>query len=78
MTVAKDDNQDGLGVIGGVFVAAVAEGEAEDDSAERQSVETVSLANGWVGRIAGWLIWFIIAAMNVATLTFLGLGIDSD
>jgi hypothetical protein len=23
-----------------------------------------------------WVIWFIIAAMNVALLTFLGLGID--
>lgn len=71
MTVAKDDQrEEGDGVIG------------ETDT-ERESLSgeyphgTVSLASGWMGKTAGWLIWLIIAGMNVATLTFLGLGIDS-
>lgn len=71
MTVAKDDHrEEGDGVVG-------------DPDAERLSLSgdnphgTVSLANGWTGQITGWLIWLIISGMNVATLTFLGLGKDS-
>ncbi|ESZ96966.1 transporter smf2 [Sclerotinia borealis F-4128] len=39
---------------------------------------TVSLANGWVVTGVGWLLWFVIAGLNVALLTFLGLGIGGD
>lgn len=38
----------------------------------------VSLANNWATMIGGWAIWAVIAAMNVATLTFLGLGVGGD
>ncbi|TVY73609.1 Manganese transporter SMF1 [Lachnellula suecica] len=52
--------------------------ELTDAERVEQSRPTVSLANGWPILIVGWLLWFIIAAMNVATLTFLGLGIGED
>ncbi len=38
------------------------------------SANAVSLANIWPTMIGSWIIWVIIAAMNIATLTFLGLG----
>ncbi|KAF7863800.1 hypothetical protein EAF04_006765 [Stromatinia cepivora] len=38
----------------------------------------VSMANGWVVTGVGWLLWFVVAGMNVALLTFLGLGIGGD
>jgi len=38
----------------------------------------VSLKNNWATTIVGWVIWVLIAVMNVATLTFLGLGIGGD
>lgn len=41
-------------------------------------VGVINLANGWAMTVAGGLIWLLIAAMNVATLTFLGLGVDGD
>ncbi|TVY21663.1 Manganese transporter SMF1 [Lachnellula arida] len=43
-----------------------------------QRGQVVSLANSWLTLIVGWILWFLIAAMNVATLTFLGLGIGDD
>lgn len=39
---------------------------------------TVSLKNNLPTAIGGWIIWVIIAAMNIATLAFLGLGIGGD
>ena len=39
---------------------------------------TVSLKNNLPTAIGGWIIWVIIAAMNVATLVFLGLGVGGD
>lgn len=39
---------------------------------------TVSLANSWVTTTVAWLVWLIVAGFNVATLTFLGLGIGSE
>ncbi|KUJ11827.1 natural resistance-associated macrophage protein [Mollisia scopiformis] len=38
----------------------------------------ISMANGWVTSVVGWLIWVLIAAMNVASLAFLGMGIGGD
>ncbi|PMD14517.1 natural resistance-associated macrophage protein [Hyaloscypha hepaticicola] len=48
-----------------------------DDSQDpgHHSDGTVSMANNWATTIMAWVIWLIIAAMNVALLTFLGLGI---
>jgi metal iron transporter len=43
-----------------------------------QRGSTLSLANNWATKAGGWIIWVIIAAMNIATLTFLGLGIGDD
>jgi metal iron transporter len=39
---------------------------------------TVSLKNNLPTAVGGWIIWVIIAAMNVATLVFLGLGVGGD
>jgi metal iron transporter len=39
---------------------------------------TVSLANNWATMIGAWIIWLIIAFMNVATLAFLGMGIGDN
>ncbi|PMD25338.1 natural resistance-associated macrophage protein [Hyaloscypha hepaticicola] len=39
---------------------------------------TVSLKNNLATSIGAWIIWVIIAAMNIATLVFLGLGIGGD
>ncbi|KAM0312692.1 hypothetical protein ACHAO8_006098 [Botrytis cinerea] len=39
---------------------------------------TASLANGWVVMGVGWLLWFLLAEMNVVLLTFLGLGIGGN
>ncbi len=49
----------------------------DDPDAERLEPENpkVSLANNWPTLIAGWIIWVIIAFMNIATLNLLGLGI---
>jgi metal iron transporter len=52
--------------------------EPRDTERVEQGVPTVSLANSWLTSIVGWILWFVVAAMNVATLTFLGLGIGDD
>jgi len=39
---------------------------------------SVSMSNGWVMTVVGWLIWMLITAMNVASLAFLALGIGGD
>ncbi|CAL3967608.1 unnamed protein product [Diplocarpon coronariae] len=52
-----------------------------EDDAERvePAVPRVSLANNWPTLFVGWVIWVMIACMNIATLTLLGLGIvDAD
>jgi metal iron transporter len=40
--------------------------------------QKISLANNWATMGLGWFIWLLITVMNVATLTFLGLGIGGD
>ena len=49
---------------------------------ERREIESrqasVSMANNWTTTIVGWLIWFIITFMNVATIVFLGMGVGGD
>jgi metal iron transporter len=50
------------------------------DDVERTEIRppSVSMANGRLTSVVGWLIWILITAMNVATLAFLGLGIGGD
>lgn len=75
MRVRIDDTKEPVGVVDGILTYRTERaiwasgGDVED---------TISLANNMTTTIVGWIIWFIIAAMNVATLTFLGLGIASD
>lgn len=72
MMVRIDDSQDPVGMVDGIMTynterALWNEGHHSDG--------TVSMANNWATTIMAWVIWLIIAAMNVALLTFLGLGI---
>ena len=75
MRVQVNDSDGPLGVVDGVLNydterALAASGHGAEG--------TVSLANSWATSIGAWIIWFLIAAMNVATLTFLGLGIGGN
>jgi metal iron transporter len=75
MRVRIDDTAEPVGVVDGLLTrdterAVMASGGDIEG--------TVSLANNWLTAGLGWLIWFVIAAMNIATLTFLGLGIGGD
>lgn len=57
------------------------EGEGTADverTGNREGLGLVSLKNNLPTTIGAWAIWVLIAAMNVATLTFLGLGIGGD
>jgi metal iron transporter len=51
---------------------------AQDAERVETSNPTISLKNNLATAIGGWIIWVIIAAMNVATLVFLGLGVGGD
>ena len=64
----------------GVSVVTIdsVEQERAADVETVQRLPTVNLANNLATSIGGWIIWVIIAAMNIATLTFLGLGIGGD
>jgi metal iron transporter len=72
MAVRIDDSQEPVGVVDGIMTYNT---ERSLWNGGNYAEGTVSLANNWTTTIVGWVIWFIIAAMNVATLTFLGLGI---
>jgi metal iron transporter len=61
---------------GGASTLTVETLEAGQDAETRNP--TVSLKNNLPTAIGGWIIWVIIAAMNIATLAFLGLGIGGD
>ena len=75
MRVRANDSDTPLGVVDGVLNYDTERALARSG----QGAEgTVSLANSWATSIGAWLIWFLIAAMNVATLTFLGLGIGGN
>ncbi|KAH8817044.1 natural resistance-associated macrophage protein-domain-containing protein [Xylogone sp. PMI_703] len=77
MRVKIDDKATPLGIMDGVMnwetsrqLKASGEAGAEEG--------TVNLKNGPFVMGLGWFIWFVIAAMNIAELTFLGLGIGGD
>jgi metal iron transporter len=72
MRVKVDDTADPYGVVEGVLDYDAEQTIRGSDGALEG---TVSLANNWTTTIVSWFIWVVIAAMNVATLTFLGLGI---
>ncbi|KAF8854887.1 natural resistance-associated macrophage protein [Acephala macrosclerotiorum] len=75
MRVQIDDSKEPVGVSDGILTYAT----ERATWARGGDVEgTISLANNRVTTVVGWVIWFIIAAMNIATLTFLGLGIGGD
>lgn len=76
MTVRIDDTAEPVGVVDGIMTYATE--RAVWSSTEGEMEGTVSLANNWATTVVGWFIWFVVAAMNVALLTFLGLGIWSD
>lgn len=75
MRVKLDDSAEPVGVMDGMLTNDT---EKAFRSSGADIPGTVSLANNWTVAILGFFIWFIIAAMNVATLTFLGLGIGGD
>ena len=67
MQVRIDDREEPVGVVDGVLSHNTR--ELGDDTSR-----TVSLANNRATTIGAWIIWFIIACINVVTLVFLGLG----
>ena len=71
MRVRVLDSDDPVGVIDGVFNHDTERATAGTSLATEG---TVSLANNWATATGGWVIWVLIAIMNVATLVFLGLG----
>ena len=75
MRVRIDDNQEPVSVVDGILTYQT---ERAIWAAGGDIEGTISLANNKATTIVGWIIWFIVAAMNVATLTFLGLGLGGD
>ncbi|KAF4635291.1 hypothetical protein G7Y89_g2807 [Cudoniella acicularis] len=75
MRVQIDDNEEPVGVVDGIMTY---QSERAIWASGGDIEGTVSLANNLATTIAGWIIWFIIAAMNIATLTFLGLGLAGN
>jgi metal iron transporter len=75
MRVRVDDSLEPVGVVDGIMTYQTGRaiwatgGDTEG---------TVSFANHKATTVVGWIIWFIIAVMNVATLVFVGLGLGGD
>ena len=75
MRVKIDDSAVPVDVVDGVLNHDT---ERAAEASGQELSDTVSLANDWATTIGGWVIWVVIAIMNVATLVFLGLGIGGD
>jgi metal iron transporter len=75
MRVRLDDSDEPVGAVSGVFNHDT---EQATRMAGQDTQGTVSLANNWATTIGAWIIWLIIAFMNVATLVFLGMGIGDN
>ena len=75
MRVRLEDSDEPVGAIDGVL-------NLDTERATRMTGQdmrgTVSLANNWATTIGAWVIWLIIAFMNVATLVFFGMGIGRN
>jgi Mn2+/Fe2+ NRAMP family transporter len=41
---------------------------------EVQGVEYINMANGWIMRSLGWLIWALITGLNIYLIVMLGMG----
>ncbi|CAD6442065.1 1eda123d-e63a-4fd1-8a5f-5a04cbdb2bec [Sclerotinia trifoliorum] len=77
MRVGVEDGDGVAGMGSGIVGARLRDADAREDG-RGDGGATVSLANGWAVTSMGWLLWFVVAGMNVALLTFLGLGIGGD
>jgi metal iron transporter len=75
MRVRLEDGDEPVGVVDGVLNHDT---ERATREAGQDTTGTVSLANNWATTTGGWIIWLIIACMNVATLVFLGTGMADD
>jgi metal iron transporter len=75
MRVQIEDGDEAVGVVDGILTRDTERATREAGQGARG---TVSLANNWATTIGAWIIWFIIAVMNVATLVFLGTGMADD
>jgi len=75
MRVRLEDSDEPVGVMDGVLNHDTEQATRETGQDARG---TVSLANNWATTIGAWIIWLIIAFMNVATLVFLGMGIGGN
>jgi metal iron transporter len=75
MRVRLEDSDEPVGVVDGVLNHDT---ERATREAGQDARGTVSLANNWATTIGAWIIWLIIAFMNVATLVFLGMGIGDN
>jgi metal iron transporter len=75
MRVRIEDGDEAVGVVDGILTHDT---ERATREAGLDAQGTVSLANNWATTIGAWIIWLIIAAMNVATLVFLGTGIANN
>jgi metal iron transporter len=65
-----------LGVVDGIlnydavrFAEGIGAGDVEG---------TVCMVNNWLTTIVAWLVWLAVTIFNIATLTFLGLGIGTS
>ncbi|EPS43474.1 hypothetical protein H072_2527 [Dactylellina haptotyla CBS 200.50] len=52
--------------------------QRREDAEREKELESVSLANGWIGKFFSALIWVVIVFMNVASWVLLGLGKIDD
>lgn len=75
MRVNIDDQDAPIGVIDGVLSRA---NERALRDTEAYTERTMSMANNWATTIVAWAVWGIVASFNIATLTFLALGIGSE
>jgi metal iron transporter len=74
MRVRIEDGDEQVGVVDGVLDRDT---ERAAQEAGQDTSGTISLANNWATTIGAFGIWILIFCMNVATLVFLGLGLNN-
>ncbi|CAG8983578.1 hypothetical protein HYALB_00004597 [Hymenoscyphus albidus] len=72
MRVNVDDTRESVGVVDGILSYEVSR------SLGRREEGTMTLANNWGTTVVAFFIWGVLVALNVATLTLLGLGIGGE
>lgn len=75
MRVNIDDTEAPIDVIDGVLNR---DNERALRDTEAYTERTISMANNGATTIVAWTVWGIVASFNIATLTFLALGIGSE